>query len=175
MKRKKEEANIIPVTVKKGSTEVLSRLAFLDKDQLHAVLATVYDNGPYTSLVAYALTPDLNGLIFATPRGTQKYRNMIRNKYVSLLIDTRSNTSGDYKETEAITIIGNAKALKKGRKRDEFMKVLLKKHPKLKKFVEAPSTSLMLVKIIKCIHVNSFQIVSEINMGDLQPKHDFSA
>ena len=161
----KKVRETIPVTVKKGSADVLSRLAILDKDQKLAVLATVSDNEPYTSLVAYAVTPDMKGLIFATPRGTQKYRNIIRNKNVSLLIDTRSNTAADYRKAELITIMGSAHRLKRGRKRDDFAKALLKKHPKLKKFAEAPSTSLVLVKIIKCIHVNSFQIVSQISIG----------
>lgn len=151
----------VPVTVRKGSADILRRLVFLGKKQKHAVLATVSDDEPYTSLVAYALVPDLTGLVFATPRKTRKYRNMAKNNSVSLLIDSRSNTAGDYMKAESITITGKACSLKKGKKKDELGDVLLRKHPGLREFIHAPSTALIFVKIIKCIHVSSFQTVSE--------------
>jgi len=163
-KKIKSSGEKIPVTVIRGSADVLQRLALLNKAQPHAVLATVSDNMPYTSIVAYALTPDLKGLIFATPRNTQKYRNMSKNKHVAFLIDSRSNTAADYMKAESITIIGIAHLLKRSRKRDELMNVLLKKHPKLMNFAQAPSTSLITVQIRRCIHVNSFQIATEISI-----------
>ena len=79
----------IPDRVKKGTTSVLDRSTALNKDQLHAVLATVLDGQPYTSMIAYALTPDKKRIVFSTPRKTQKYRNILNNSRVSLLIDTR--------------------------------------------------------------------------------------
>jgi hypothetical protein len=69
VKRSKE---LIPDRVKKGSAPILERLNALDKGQLHAVLATALDGQPYTSMIAYALTPDKKGILFATPRKTQK-------------------------------------------------------------------------------------------------------
>jgi len=151
----------IPVTVKKGSVDVLNRLAFLNKNQPHAVLATVSADKPHTSLIAYAVTPDLKGLIFATPLNTRKYRNIMKNNNVSLLIDSRSNTAKDYMNAESITITGKASIKKKGKKKDVLAGILIRKHPRLKKFIDAPSTALILIKTIKCIHVSSFQVVSE--------------
>lgn len=151
----------IPVTVKEGTVDVLGRLDILNKNQPHAVLATASGDKPYTSLIAYALTPDLKGLIFATPRNTRKYRNIMKNNNVSLLIDSRSNTARDYMNAESITIIGKAYIEKKGKKKDMLAGILIRKHPRLKKFIDAPSTALILIKTIKCIHVSSFQVVSE--------------
>jgi len=151
----------IPVTVKKGSVDVLSRLDILNKNQPHAVLATVFGNEPYTSLISYAITPDMRGLVFATPRRTRKYRNIMKNNCVSLLIDSRSNTAKDYMKAESVTIIGRAYCVKNIKKKDELASILIKKHPGLKKFIDAPSTALILVKTTKCIHVSSFQFVSE--------------
>ena len=151
----------IPVAVQKGSADVLKRLAALNDLQPHAVLATVSDNAPYTSLVAYAITPDLKSIIFATPRKTRKYMNIIKNTNVCLMIDSRSNTKSDYMKAESISILGSAHIIKKGAKREYLTKMFLKKHPRLKGFVNAASTALILVRIIKCIHVNSFQILSE--------------
>jgi len=151
----------IPVTVQKGSADVLKRLAVLNEQHPHAVLATVSDNAPYTSLIAYAITPDLKSLIFATPRKTRKYMNIMKNANVCLLIDSRSNTKSDYMKAESISVLGSANVIKKGARREYLIKIFLKKHPQLKGFVNAGSTALILVRIIKYIHVNSFQNLSE--------------
>jgi heme iron utilization protein len=151
----------IPDRVKKGTVPVFERLIALDKDQLHAVLATESDGQPYTSMIAYAITPDNKGIVFATPRKTQKYKNVLNNDRVSILIDTRSNTEKDYMSAESLTILGNATLVRKGEKWSELKKVLIRKHPKLNKIIHSPETRLIFVKITKCIHVTRFQTVSE--------------
>ena len=83
----------IPDRVTKGTTFIPARLRILDEIQPHAVLATESAGKPYTSLIAYALTPDIKGLIFITPKSTRKYKNILKNNQVSLLIDTRTNTT----------------------------------------------------------------------------------
>jgi hypothetical protein len=150
----------LPEKKVKGSADVPERLRALNASQLHAVLCTVSGDAPYTSLVAYALTPDLRGLLFATPRATTKYRNILSNKNVSVLIDTRSNTGKDYMGAEAVTITGTAKPLRKGNHRDELARILIKKHPKLSKFIRANETALVLVEIAECMHVTEFQSVT---------------
>jgi hypothetical protein len=63
-------------------------------------------------------------------------------------------------ETEAITIIGTAKPVRKGKMRNEFAKIFLMKHPDFEEFINFPTTALMVVDISQCIHVNRFQTVS---------------
>ena len=151
----------IPDRVKKGTTSVLDRSTALNKDQLHAVLATVLDGQPYTSMIAYALTLDKKGIIFSTPKETQKYRNILNNSRVSLLIDTRSNTSRDYMSAESLTILGNAIPLRRGRKWSELARLLVRKHPALNRIMRSTETKLILVRISRCIHVTRFQTVSK--------------
>jgi nitroimidazol reductase NimA-like FMN-containing flavoprotein (pyridoxamine 5'-phosphate oxidase superfamily) len=158
MKKSKES---LPDRIKKGTISVLDRLNALDKDQLHAVLATDSDGQPYTSMIAYALTPDKKGIVFATPRKTQKYKNILKNNRVSLLIDTRSNTEKDYMSAESLTILGNAKRVRKGGKWSVLAGVLMQKHPNLNEIIRSPETKLIFVKITRCIHVTRFQTVSE--------------
>lgn len=158
MKKSKES---IPDRVKKGTAPVLERLNALDKDQLHAVLATESDGQPHTSMIAYALTPDKKGIVFTTPRRTQKYKNILKNNRVSLLIDTRSNTEKDYMSAESLTILGNAIPVRKGEKWSELAGVLTRKHPNLNEIIHSPETKLIFVKITRCIHVTRFQTVSE--------------
>jgi nitroimidazol reductase NimA-like FMN-containing flavoprotein (pyridoxamine 5'-phosphate oxidase superfamily) len=158
MKKSKES---LPDRIKKGTISVLDRLNALDKDQLYAVLATDSDGQPYSSMIAYALSPDKKGIVFATPRKTQKYKNILKNNRVSLLIDTRSNTEKDYMSAESLTILGNAKRVRKGGKWSVLAGVLMQKHPNLNEIIRSPETKLIFVKITRCIHVTRFQTVSE--------------
>ena len=158
MKKSKES---LPDRVNKGFISVLERLRVMDKEQLHAVLATESDGQPYTSMIAYALTPDRKGIIFSTPRKTQKYANILKNNRVSILIDTRSNTEKDYMSAESLTILGDAMPVRKGRRWSELAGVLIQKHPALNTIICSPETKLIFIKISRCIHVARFQTVSE--------------
>jgi nitroimidazol reductase NimA-like FMN-containing flavoprotein (pyridoxamine 5'-phosphate oxidase superfamily) len=156
----KKAGGSIPDRVKKGTAPVLERLNALDKDQLHAVLATESDGQPYTSMIAYALTSDKKGIVFVTPKETHKYKNILKNNRVSLLIDTRSNTEKDYMGAESLTILGSAIPVRKGEKWLELARVLTRKHPNLNEIIHSPETKLIYVRITRCIHVTRFQTVS---------------
>ncbi|MGQ9569468.1 MAG: pyridoxamine 5'-phosphate oxidase family protein [Thermodesulfovibrionales bacterium] len=162
--------NTLPNKVSKGNIDVLERLRFLNQKQLHAVLATVSDGQPYPSLVAYALTDDMKAIVFATPKQTRKYKNILKNKFVSFLIDNRTNTKKDYTSAESITILGKACLVKRGKKWAELGQILKKKHPLLTEFIESKETVLICVKIIRCIHVTKFQKVSECSNENLGSK-----
>ena len=157
--KKSEES--IPDRVRNGTIPVLERLNAMDKDQLHAVLATESDGQPYTSMIAFALSSDKKGIVFITPQRTRKYKNILKNNHVSLLIDTRSNTEKDYMSAESLTILGNAFPVRKGVKWSELTKALIQKHPKLNEIIHSAETKLIFVKINQCIHVTRFQTVSE--------------
>ena len=151
----------IPLQKTSGSADVPARLRALNRSQRHAVLATDGKGQPYTSLVAFALTDDASGIIVATPKKTRKYRNIIRNNRVSLLIDTRTNSARGYLQSEAMTILGTATPVRKSRKRDALAGLLVKKHPALADFVQSSSTALVFVTLEKVLHVGRFQIVSQ--------------
>lgn len=150
----------IPDCISKGSVPALQRLAMLNKTQWHAVLATASGKLPYTSLVAFALTPDGKNLLFATPRISTKYNNLQKNRNVSLLIDSRTNRKKDYLGAESITILGLAAVVRKGRERTGSAETLAKKHPGLSAFIHSPKTALIRVEIKTCLHVSKFQEVS---------------
>jgi len=150
----------IPVTTQKGNAVIHERLKALNAEEYFAVLATDDGHRPYNSLVAYALTPDAKKIIFATPKKTRKYTNIIRSAHVALLIDNRSKRKKNLMETEAITIIGTAKPVRKGKTWNEFAKTFLMKHPDFEEFINFPTTALMVVDISQCIHVNRFQTIS---------------
>ncbi len=144
----------------KGNVTIPERLAEMNVARRSAVLATSSNDHPYTSLVAFALTPDFKGALFATPRNTLKYRNLVKSPNVALLIDNRTNTTQDLIDAEAVTIIGRAKKLRRGKRQDELMKIFLEKHPILDAFVKAKNTTLIYIEVKRYIHVSSFQSVT---------------
>lgn len=150
----------VPTSPKKGSVSVPDRLKAFDRGERFAVLATEDDGQPYTSLIAYALTPNLTAVVFPTPRNTQKYRNIVKAKKVALLIDNRRKGGEDVMEAEAITIVGIARPIRRGKVWEEMADIFLNKHPSLEEFVRAESTALVKVEALRCIHVGEFQTVS---------------
>ena len=150
----------IPSTTQRGSVSVPDRLQILDRTEDFAVLATDDQGMPYTSLVSFALTPDLKKAVFATPKDTRKYRNITSSHNTALLVDNRSKKKKALMETEAVTIIGKGKPVKKGREWDRLAALFIKKHPDLEMFVRSPSTALIDIDIVRCIHVSRFQTVS---------------
>jgi heme iron utilization protein len=145
---------------KKASVSVQGRLKVFDEIEYFAVLATQGAESPYTSLVAFAVTPDQKKLLFSTTRKTRKYENILNSEHVSLLVDNRSSGSKALLETEAITILGLARPVRKGPVWDECAMVFLVKHPDFESFLKLPTTALVAVEMTQCIHVGNFQVVT---------------
>ena len=129
-------------------------------DLRFAVLATSDEGRPYTSLIAYALTPDCRTVIFATKKATQKYRNLKEQPSVSILIDNRSQTPQDLGHAEAVTLLGTAKPLRAGARKEEYTGIFTARHPQLADFVNDPGTALLAMTIEQAVHVTQFQNVS---------------
>jgi uncharacterized pyridoxamine 5'-phosphate oxidase family protein len=151
---------LIPSKTRKGSLSVPRRLKAFNKNQYFGVLATNDKGQPYTSLISYAMTPDLQKVIFATPQETRKFKNIVNSKNVSILIDNRSNIRENLLVTEAITIMGSARHVPAGKTRNKLTAIFLKKHPDLENFVQSDTTALIVVKVTRCIHVGKFQTIS---------------
>jgi len=150
----------IPNTTRNGIVSVPGRLKVLNKKQHFGVLATNDKGQPYTSLISFALTPDLQRVIFATPKDTSKYKNILNTKEVAILIDNRSGTQKKLMATEAVTIIGKARSILGGKLRNELAATYLKKHPDLEEFIQSDTTALIVVEATRCIHVGKFQTIS---------------
>jgi heme iron utilization protein len=129
-------------------------------DLRFAVLATSDGGRPYTSLIAYALTPDCQTIIFATKKATQKYRNLKAQPSVSILIDNRSQTPEDLGRAEAVTLLGTARLIRAGGRREEYSAILTARHPQLAGFVSDPGTALLAMTVEQAVHVTQFQNVS---------------
>jgi len=136
-------------------------LQHLFATQLQAVLATQGLEQPYTSLMAFATTPDLRRLLFATFRETHKYANLSGNPRAAMLIDNRNVHLADHYSGIAVTAVGPTHEIAPP-ERDEWLRVYLARHPNLESFVAAPECALMELQ------VEHYYIVSQLhNVRDL--------
>ena len=147
-------------------TTLTACLNDLCRQQLHAVLATADTSGPYASLVAFAASPDLRQLVFATGRATRKFRNLAASGTAALLIDNRANTLADVNEATAVTVLGRAAEVA-GEERDRLVSLLLGRHPGLADFVHAPDTALVAITVERYLLVDHFQKVRVLTAADL--------
>ena len=132
--------------------------------QYLAVLATDTGTGPYTNLVAFVATPDLNRFYFVTPRTTRKWAHLEYNHQVALLIDNRHNNVSDFSQAAAATVLGAAEELQ-GAAKQSALDLYLEKHPNLAEFAGAPGCALLRIQVNKIYLVNRFQHVTEYGFG----------
>lgn len=139
-------------------SELLERITAVIHGQRFAVLATTGEDGPYTSLVAFAVTGSPHELVFVTPRDSAKYRNLAGNDRVSLFIDDRENRDADLRDATGITLMGRAVEVK-DRRRDEILPRYLERHGRLADFAGDEANALVLVRITRYVMVSKFRKV----------------
>ncbi len=138
---------------------ILSQVSDLLAGQELAVLATENSAQPYASLVAFAVSPDLRLVYFATSRDTRKFANMTANANVALLMDDRAAAAGDFSAGVAVTVLGVARELT-GTELTSASDLFLSRHSRLAEFVTGFGCALMAVSVRSYVLVNRFQQVS---------------
>ena len=137
----------------------------LQTNQL-AVLATVGDDQPHASLIAFTPFEGFRQLIFATYRNTRKFQNMAHNNKVAVLIEGKNEDKSGiqngfvitaYGRTEEISIDANNVALN----------TLLYKHPDLLSFTEEEDCVLISVKVEKYQVVQGIDNVVWLSVDEL--------
>lgn len=126
-----------------------------------AVLATHTGSSPYTSLVGFMASQDLKEIYFATFINTRKYHNITQHSQVSLLVDSRTNRGDDFKDSSALTILGDAVTVSH-EQRNKIVSLYLDKFSHLQDFVDDPQCALVRISVAKYILVQRFQEVFEL-------------
>jgi heme iron utilization protein len=143
-------------------SDSFNRIRELFKSQKLAVLATNNEGHPYCNLVAFAETGDCKSLIFATNRNTSKYRNLLKNRQVSLLIDNRSNLSDGFSKNIALTALGLAEEIAP-ENNPYFVELLISKHPDIAGFFSGADNTLFKVRISDFI-IATFSSVETVHV-----------
>ena len=142
--------------------QLLKDIKDLLKTQRFCVVATTFGGHPYTNLVSYANSDDLQAIFFATLRNTRKYKNITSNPRTSILIDSRQNSPDDLKEAVTVTALGKSKEVNKNKKKK--IGAYLNRHPYMREFISNPDCALIEVNVEKYIYVSKFQDVKVIEL-----------
>ena len=134
---------------------MLEKMKALVKENDICVLATVSGNKPHCSLMAYVADDDCREIYMVTRRESRKYENLMKNRSVSLLIDTREEYPGSRRpEAKALTVIGTFKKIDDKNKKIQVRSKLLDRHPHVKEFLDHPDAEIL------CIRVESFLLLN---------------
>ncbi len=150
---------------------LMKKIAGLLHGQKLGILATLGPSHPYQNIVAFAAARDLKSIVFATRRGTRKYRNLKRRKRVAIFFDDRVNRATDFQEATGVTALGVAgEARCEGRARPA--RLLRRRHPFLKDFLAAPDCAIFVIRVRTYIVVLHFQETIEVRVsgGDRKSK-----
>lgn len=147
-----------------NQSDAEKKIKELLRSQKFAVLATHNHGQPYCNLVAFTETGDFRSIIFATNRNTSKYRNLIKDNRVSVLVDNRTNQASDLGDAVALDLMGIATEIT----RDEvgyYRDLFIAKHPALTEFINTAETSLFRVNIHDYI-IASFDSVVKVHVSE---------
>lgn len=132
----------------------------LVEDRPFGVLSTQAQGQPYASLIAFAFTSDLSAFYFSTPRATRKFRLLSQCDRVALLVDDRCLHPDRFMEVQGVTITGKARQLSpRDSEWESSRRCYLDRHPLFRDFLDAPSTALFRVDVVRAFHVSRFQQV----------------
>ena len=137
---------------------MLEEMKALAKQKNICVLATVSDGNPHCSLMAYATDDDCREIYMITQKGTKKYKNLIKNPSVSLLIDTREEQVDSHPlQAKALTIAGLFQEIDDEYKKRFARERLLERHPYLAEFIDQTDTELICIKATSFLVLNGLK------------------
>lgn len=134
---------------------MLAQMKALASETNICVLATVAGRKPHCSLMAYVTDENCEEIYMTTHKNTHKFKNLMGNPAVSLLIDTRDTSPRS--EAKALTVEGECAAIESQEKRTKVQAMLLSVHPHLAEFINHPETELLCVKIASFLLLNGLQ------------------
>jgi nitroimidazol reductase NimA-like FMN-containing flavoprotein (pyridoxamine 5'-phosphate oxidase superfamily) len=136
---------------------MLDEMKALIRNKDVCVLATVSEGIPHCSLMSYVTDEDCREFFMITHRDTKKFRNLLQNEAVSLLIDTREEDVGQKRElVRALTVAGIFQTIENRQQEDLCREKLLARHPHLKEFAKNEDARIF------CVRARSFQLLCGI-------------
>ena len=134
---------------------MIAEMKALARQKNICVLATVADQKPYCSLMAYVTDENCEEIYMVTHRNSTKYKNMMQNPAVSLLIDTRE--SSPRSQAKALTVDGVFCKIENAQKCKQATAQLLQMHPHLETFMQHPEADVFCVKICSFLLLDGLQ------------------
>ncbi len=131
---------------------MLEEMKALVREKNTCVLATISGSKPYCSLMAYVTNKPCTEIYMVTRRQSQKYRNLMANPAVSLMIDSRDATPRS--TAQAMTVEGIFRSFNNLKQQADIRRELLTAHPHLTEFMDHPDAELIRIKIRSFLLLN---------------------
>jgi nitroimidazol reductase NimA-like FMN-containing flavoprotein (pyridoxamine 5'-phosphate oxidase superfamily) len=139
---------------------MLTEMKALAREQNICVLATVAGQKPYCSLMAYVTDQNCTEMYMVTHKNTNKYKNLLKNPSVSLLIDTRKISTRS--TAKALTVAGVCTVIENEEKRNKVRAELLAVHPHLAEFINHSEAEIL------CVQIHSFLLLNGLQEAHFQ-------
>jgi nitroimidazol reductase NimA-like FMN-containing flavoprotein (pyridoxamine 5'-phosphate oxidase superfamily) len=124
--------------------ELADRIRALVAARTICVLATVNSDRPYCSLMNYVTDEACREFYMVTRRDSNKYRNLLSNPQVSLLVDSRGKTPSP--NSWALTVEGVFEPVSDADKREWAIARLIAQNPSLEEFVSLPDVEVVRIR-----------------------------
>ena len=134
---------------------MLAEMKALATQKNICVLATVAGRKPHCSLMAYVTDENCTELYMVTHKNTKKFKNLMENQFVSLLIDTRETSPRS--KAKALTVAGECTVIEGEKKRQKVRSKLLAIHPHLSEFINHSEAQILCVRIHSFLLLNGLQ------------------
>jgi nitroimidazol reductase NimA-like FMN-containing flavoprotein (pyridoxamine 5'-phosphate oxidase superfamily) len=128
-----------------GDSRMSEEIKKFVREKDFCVMATSSGGTPHCSLMAYVSGEDEGEIYMVTHRNTTKYRNLLENPSVSLLVDTREDFRRG--EGKALTIEGIFQRIDDEAMQRSVKERLLDRHPNLEAFLFHPDAEPFCIKI----------------------------
>ncbi len=156
----------MPPRPEEGADEpMIEKMKALVRERKTCVLATVGDGGPHCSLMSYAAAPDGAEIFMVTHRQTKKYRNLMKNPAVSLLIDTREGGSSS-EPIRALTVSGILRKIGDEGERLAVRGKLLGNHPLLGEFLDDADAEIFAIRIVSLQLIEGIRDSASITLDE---------
>ena len=139
---------------------MLAEMKALAREKNICVLATVAGRKPHSSLMAYVTDDNCTEMYMVTHKNTNKYKNLMENPSVSLLIDTREISPRT--KARALTVEGMCAAIENEEKRKKVQTKLLDVHPHLTEFIKHSDAEIL------CVRIRSFLLLDGLHEAHFQ-------
>mgnify|MGYP002062629040 CR=1 FL=1 len=140
---------------------MLAEMKDLAKQKDTCVLATVAGQKPYCSLMAYVTDEHCEEIYMVTHKNTNKYKNLMENQFVSLLIDSREISPRS--KAKALTVAGECTVIEDEKKRRKVRSKILAVHPNLSEFINHSEAEIL------CVRICSFLLLNGLQEAHFQP------
>ncbi|MFZ2632380.1 MAG: pyridoxamine 5'-phosphate oxidase family protein [Desulfosalsimonadaceae bacterium] len=131
------------------------------------VLSTISGDRPYSSLMRYMANDRCTEIYLVTHKNTTKYRNLLQNPHVSLLMDTRMRTA--ISDIQALSIEGVAftvaDADKQASDRASIVDRFIHRHPDVAEFVRHPDAAVICVEVHEFLLLNGIRDAHRVKVG----------